>query len=1165
MIKFRIDVLSYLLIAIAGACLIWFRGEVLWLDSEKTKAIATAVLCGFLVLIALYFGFEPSRDEANATKRLAKRLRWNSDQFAGSTQALLTEESDKAGETGHVAGLKDLRSRLQYEYGFRWRYRLPWLLLTGDDAAISRLLPTLGSEGWMLTADAVLLAAKPGADGQPDAAWLRQIYRLRRRRPVDAVVVVTDGNVALPVTGRGSGGWNIGLAHIAENLRWSAPHFVLEASLKDPVTGGKTPVVACEIPRQADASLVEAALLALRDQLSPRSVTQAIGNSDDRYLGYLSRKLDTRAKALSEWLSGLQSRKSSWLSVRGIVFAPYPVATMTPTVVADTIDASADLPLWQYLAGAAQRQPGRRTARHPLTIGAWLALSVVGIWTVGMLTSSLRNNHDIRIAHQSVQAFESATNPAARLKALDTLQQQILRYEYRVQHRAPLSTRFGLNRDADVLGALWTPYVKASREILVTPVVQNIEATLVDLSQLRTTSLSDETSKWAMEGHNTLKAYLMLAHPERVDAAFLAEQLAQHWTTSARITPGEKQDLAERFGRFYAEHLKGHPDWRIAARQELVAGARQTLLAVIGQRNAIDTIYQGILAGAGNKHPDQTLASLTLGTDPRGLLRGTALVPGVYTRQAYEGYVEAAIEQAARRRDVANDWVLTDGDLQQGMSESAGDLRAELRERYFADYAEHWQQFMNGLQWESAATVPVVVDQLKLMADARQSPVIAMMKSLEYHGGAGARKDSLADALVARTQGLMGKKDDAPEAATPDPAGPLAAAFGPVLRLAGQSTQPGAGSGDLSLQRFLDRATALRLRLQQVTNSADGDAQVRRMAQALFQGKGSELADTQAYAQLVAASLGTQWAGMGDVLFVRPIEQAMLAVLQPAQASLNDAWRQGVAMAWGRSFAGRYPFADTANDASLPELARFLRPQSGLISTFLTTHLAGVLELQGDEWVPSASGGQAVTFDPAFLKSINTLQRIANHMLSQGEPRYRFHFKPIPSPGLTDTLLTVDNQKLHYYNQRETWQAMRWPADNLQEPGTRLQWQTATAGTSKNYEFSGPWGMVRMLERARIEPIDSATFQLTWRASADTSEEPKATRGTSHTGDPESMNAWDARAPAAADMSYPVSYQLRTEVGHGPLEMLWLRDFVLPSRIFAGKGLAAGAMPTSRS
>ncbi|AGW88405.1 MULTISPECIES: hypothetical protein [Cupriavidus] len=46
-------------------------------------------------------------------------------------------------------------------------------------------------------------------------------------------------------------------------------------------------------------------------------------------------------------------------------------------------------------------------------------------------------------------------------------------------------------------------------------------------------------------------------------------------------------------------------------------------------------------------------------------------------------------------------------------------------------------------------------------------------------------------------------------------------------------------------------------------------------------------------------------------------------------------------------------------------------------------------------------------------------------------------------------------------------------------------------------------------------------------------------------------------------MTYPLSYQLRTEVGQGPLEMLALRGFVLPSRIFVDREPQAGARATT--
>ncbi|MGO4155091.1 type VI secretion IcmF C-terminal domain-containing protein, partial [Cupriavidus sp. YAF13] len=231
----------------------------------------------------------------------------------------------------------------------------------------------------------------------------------------------------------------------------------------------------------------------------------------------------------------------------------------------------------------------------------------------------------------------------------------------------------------------------------------------------------------------------------------------------------------------------------------------------------------------------------------------------------------------------------------------------------------------------------------------------------------------------------------------------------------------------------------------------------------------------------------------------------------------------------------------------------------------------------GDQWLPAATGGQAQSFDPAFLNAINTLQRMAAHLLAQGEPQYRFEFKPIPTPGLTDTLLTLDGQTLHYYNQRETWQALTWPGKNQQDPGTRLQWQTERAGTSKSYEFGGRWGLVRMLERAHVEPVDSANYQLTWQARPEAQDAleaadakgPKATaesqadaHGRTFAEDPDSLTARRAQAPVAADVTYPVRYLMRTEVGQGPLEMLALRGFVLPTRIFVGREPQAAARAT---
>ena len=1047
---------------------------------------------------------------------------------------------------------RTLREGLRTRHGLRWRYRQPWLLLTADAVTIQRLLPAITETGWHQTDDAILLWNGAGEGGQPDATWLKQLYKLRRRRPVDAIVMVQDGEVELAAQKRGVSIDSLNLTRVAEALKWSAPVYILDVAGTDAVHIGTTPIIGCEFASRADAPAIVNALLTLRNQLSERGIAELSANVHDSYAADVSQRLDARSLPLAAWVASLSGKQRRHQPVSGAFFAPYPQTGL------DEAGVRKDLPVWRHLGQMARKARGRRVGFHPITVFSTIALVTIGAWSAGMLASAASNAREVHLTSAALQALNQAGDSAASLRSLLEVQHRIELYEHRVGTRAPVWTRFGLNQDRATLAALWKPYGQAANRLLVTPVVQNIEAELVDLTQMQTGQLDEHTNKLALEGHHALKAYLMLAEPSRADAEFLAPQLARHWRTSANLSPGAKLDLSERLLGFYASHLKMHTDWRIQSQADLVGEARQTLLAVIVVKNSEDTVYQSILDAVGNKYPDQTLATLTPGTDPRGLFRTNATVPGAFTREAYEGTIAAEIDKAAERSAAAGDWVLNTQASQREQEGLSGDaLKAELTTRYFADYADEWQAFMNSVQWESAGTMPAAIEQLKPMTDARNSPVIALMKSLEYHGKAGALKASLSDTLVAKAQNVFSKKDETPEAQKPDPAGPLGPAFGPILRLMAQDTA--AATGDLSLQRYLERVTALRLKLQQMSNSPNADAQAKQVALALFQGKGSDLADIQNYADVIAASLGAQWAGMGDALFVRPVAQATQTILLPAQASLNDAWRQTIAATWNKSFAGRYPFANTENDASIPELARFLRPQGGLITAFLGTQLAGVLELQGDRWVPAgrafgtASGGDSLAFDPAFLKAINTLQKIAAHMLVQGEPQYRFDFQPVPTPGLTDTKLTLDGQSLHYYNQRETWHALTWPSGHPQNLGTRLQWQTEHAGTNKSFEYTGRWGLVRMLERASVEPIDNATLQLTWHAKPDTPLKQETPQQD------EAQVAQEPMTPAPQNVTYPIRYLMRTEVGAGPLELLALRGFVLPQQIFLGRQGGASA------
>jgi len=1057
----------------------------------------------------------------------------------------------------------ELAQEMRARYGWRWRYYLPWVLVSGDDRLVTNQLPVLARKQWCVTNDVVLLWAPRNRSGLPDEAWLLKLRKLRRRRPVDAVALVFDGRIDSSALERCSASFGALFFGISRMLRFSAPvYLVADSGIKAFDKEALEPV-GCLLPRKYDGAIAAGALRTLSNRLAVAGTRRIAEDRRFRYLAGLSVQIEHRCKALVDFMAALSISVRRSLDIRGVWLLPAAGGQVTADPEA------AGLPtLWSEIGKAGVKSGGRRTVWHPSTIGATVVTAVACLWVTGMFISGASNTRELVLANQLTRQLASTPQGRSGLRALLDLQRGIERFEYRASAGAPWYARFGLNRDKSILAGLWRAYTPASRRLLVLPVQQGLESSLATVAALRTDVSDEATNQHAISGHKTLRAYLMLADPKRADAKPMEPELEHNWLTFASLTAGERQDLAHQFFPFFARHLQAHPEWAIQPRSDLVNSTRQVLLALIGTSNSTDTIYHAILDAAAGKHGDQSLATLLAGTDARGLFRTTATVPGAFTRQAWDSQVSQAIDNAVQRKSVTGDWVLNASSSVQPV-QSGEDLRKALRDMYFEEYARQWQAFANSIQWVSATTLPAIAEQLRLLAAPRQSPMIALMKALEYQGHAGENARSLSDTLVAKAQNLVGAHayagavEGAAQAVLPAP--PLDASFGPVLRLVNPAQSPGKADTTVSLQRYLDAVTTLRLKIEAMTNSGSLDAQ--------FQGKSSELSDTRNYASLIAASLGEQWSGLGASLFLRPVDQSMQAVMQPAQASLDDAWRQTIVGPWTRAFQGRYPFASSDDDASFPELMRFLRDQTGLVPAFISQQLAGALELQGDRWVPT-SAGAGLRFDPAFLKAINVLQGIASHLLASGAAQYRFDLMPQPAADVTQTQLTVDGQVLKYFNQADRWQPFVWPGNDLLVTGTRLEWQTVQAGLNKSFEQEGRWAFIRMLASANVEPLSNVRFKLTWKAapalepvsaaaapvaSQSTDASTPAAASSTMASDPSTLTPKSPVAPAPRSFIYPITYVMRTDAGKGPLELLALRGFTMPPRIFA-QTPAVGAM-----
>ncbi|NMX42581.1 type VI secretion protein VasK, partial [Pseudomonas veronii] len=248
-----------------------------------------------------------------------------------------------------------------------------------------------------------------------------------------------------------------------------------------------------------------------------------------------------------------------------------------------------------------------------------------------------------------------------------------------------------------------------------------------------------ERAERARAAYDQLKAYLMMARPAKADASLLVKTLGEVEPSRA----GLWQALGPTLWQFYAEHLAANPTWRIDTDARLVAQVRQVLLGQLGQRNAEANLYQQLLDDAAHHYPALGLPQLVGDTDAQALFTTEASVPGVFTRQAWEGSVRHAIDAIAEARREEIDWVLSDQPADVDTRLSPDQLRARLTERYFQDYASAWQDLLNSLRWQQAASLDESIDQLTLMSDVRQSPLIALLNSVAYQAQAGSRPQAL--------------------------------------------------------------------------------------------------------------------------------------------------------------------------------------------------------------------------------------------------------------------------------------------------------------------------------------------------------------------------------------------------------------------------------------
>ncbi|MDH0288556.1 type VI secretion protein VasK [Pseudomonas sp. GD04087] len=1101
----RVGGSTLIVVALAAmGWLIWRYGERIGLVEDRDKVLAFLLLS----VIVLILRFAP--------KLLAHVKRQQHQEQGVATGIRPASDGTLPPSSKRASPKQEIPGQLQAQYGHFWKRKVRLLLVVGEPEQVEAVAPGLTKQLWLEGQDTVLVHGG-SLKGQWQIDVTALLKSLRRSRPVDGIVWALTEAQGSDVASLSTGVRQ--LRDLSQALRWQAPLYLWQVCSSGWVQEGREgQAVGCLLPANVTAEQIEASLRKLVVPLRERGMGQIAGHASHDFLLRLSR--DMGRSGIGQWrqaLSPFLAQLNRSVPLRGLLFSPKLAGIATGTPNAWWPEAS-----WSAVLGDKQSRGGRLA--WSWARGCYIAgLAFASLCALALLLSFASNRSQIATVESALATINTPGDADAQLKALHELTREMARLDYRREHGEPWYQRFGLSQNDALLAVLWPRYTEANNRLLRDVATQHLEQQLTELADLPADS--PERASRAEEAHAQLKAYLMMARPEKADAEFLGKLLTREEAARPGVTPGLWQDLSPNLWAFYAQHLAAHPEWRTQTQPGLVSQARQVLLGQLGQRNGVANLYQQVLDRASNNYAALTLRDMVGETDAPMLFDTPNSVPGVFTRQAWEGQVRQAIDEVAEARREAIDWVLSDQQSTLDSDLKPEVLKAQLTERYFQEFSDAWLAFLNSTRWRKADSLSDAIAQLTLLSDVRQSPLIALMNTLAYQGKTEVKGEALSDSLMKSAQQLLDKdKQPVIDQNAAGPRGPLDTTFGPILALLGKEKSATATGDNLSLQAFLTRVTRVRLKLQQVTNAANPQAMTQALAQTVFQGTSVDLTDTLDYGSLIAASLGGEWSGFGQNLFVQPLNQAWEGVLQPSAAGLNRQWQRAIVGNWERAFDGRYPFAVSGSDASLPMLGQMIRSGTGRIDQFISSQLGGVLHKEGNRWVPDSGNSQGLHFNPQFLKAVNELGELADILYTDGGMGMSFQLQAKPVRNVVETTFILDGVTLEYFNQMESWQQFTWPG-GTDHPGASLSWTSLKGGARLFGDYSGVWGLIRLFEQAQVRRLDDSNslFELVLTA-------------------PDKL---------------PLTWHLRTELGNGPLALLQLRSFKLPANIFdVGAGQA---------
>lgn len=773
---------------------------------------------------------------------------------------------------------------------------------------------------------------------------------------------------------------------------------------------------------------------------------------------------------LSDQLNHLLSGTSSVL-LRGIHFVgrsrtEYPV---TPDGLANS------KPTWLFIKNWWQalvaRDQGLATPGSRLMRQVWLknGLMLGGAATVVMAALTLqvqtyRHNesvlsHLLHLSARQADTFESASQsgPAVALRQIQTWMDALAQ----LRHRQGWLTWPGLAVADDVSASVTGYRQQLLRENLMEQLRNELEDALRQPEQGADNRLV------------TLRAYLMLAEPQRRDEALIgqwfSERMRERWQGGDRFAP-------DWIKARIAEALALHPQ-PVAVDRGLVAEVREQLNQMPHEQQIYLRIkqvarYQGLNDFRFVTELGQEIAEVFEG--------GNFAIPGLYS---LEGYLQVFVPELERLLEEYEQehWVLGSRSSQPAGQELKR-VRAAVEQAYADDYVRYWQTALNELRLTQVKNLDQMLALLtELSAPASPIRKVLQTSSVQTNYSLSALRQELADKVAmagslggsaARFANRVQKLDKFLEgqdsAASPLYLAQIRERFSDLQRLV-SSTEGQRPAIDSVLARLTD----VQKYLLPLAAGHQPEGIYQAVVKRFEQGGSDVLGQLRLSARQYPEPLRSWMLDLTD--------QVWSMLLQDVQQQIQVAYAADVRAFYERHLDRRYPlYKNVDQEVSPARFAEFFRPQ-GVEQSFFDAYVRPFIQMGRQEWSPRTLDGRSLAFSREMLAQFQRAQRVRQGLFgTKSELQVKMVLRPVYlDANVSRFELRLDDRRLNYRHGPQRPISLEWPVDST-APGLSMSFEDYNGLLTKR-TFQGAWSLLRLLDQFKLESeLEGGPYQLSY-------------------------------------------------------------------------------------